>query len=192
MSASRPPLSRDRVVEAALRIVDADGLDALSMRRLGGELGVDPMMVYRHVSDKDALLDLVLERVRSEMVLPDPPPDDLAELFETIFLAYRRVLVDHPNVIPLATRRTDMSRPSGLEYLVERGVPTDDAVALYQSLTAFTVGFCALGAPAVASDWDRFPDPLAERLHDWSDTTFRRTLRLILAGYGLAPPVRDR
>jgi AcrR family transcriptional regulator len=178
-------------VEAALQIVDADGLDGLSMRRLGGELGVDPMMVYRHVAGKDALVDLVLERVRSEMVVPQPPPDDLADLFETIFVEYRRVLAAHPNVIPLATRRTDVSRPSGLEHLVRSGVPLDDAVKLYQSLTAFTVGFSALGAPAAAGDWDRFPDPLAERLHDWSDATFRRTLRLILAGYGLGPPGSD-
>lgn len=187
MTRSRPPLSRDRIVQVALQLVDADGLDGLSMRRLGGELGVDPMMIYRHVADKDALLELVLDRVRAEMVIPQPPPDDVAELFEMIFVEYHRVLAAHPNVIPLATRRTDMSRPSGLEHLVDTGVPLDDAVALYQSLTAFTVGYSALGAPAVAADWDRFPDPLAERLHDWNDTTFRRTLRLILAGYGLKP-----
>jgi AcrR family transcriptional regulator len=191
MTRSRPPLSRERIIEVALHIVDAEGLDGLSMRRLGGELGVDPMMVYRHVADKDALVDLVLERVRSKMVVPQPPPDDLAELFETVFVEYRRVLTAHPNVIPLATRRTDVSQPSGLDHLVSSGVPLDDAVQLYQSLTAFTVGFCALGAPAATGDWDRFPDPLAERLHDWSDTTFRRTLRLILAGYGLRPPGGD-
>jgi AcrR family transcriptional regulator len=175
-------------VEVALQIVDADGLDGLSMRRLGGELGADPMMVYRHVADKDALLELVLDRVRAEMVIPQPPPDDLAALFEAIFVEYHRVLAAHPNVIPLATRRTDMSQPSGLQHLVDTDVPLDDAVALYQSLTAFTVGYSALGAPAAAADWDRFPDPLAERLHDWSEATFRRTLRLILAGYGLTRP----
>lgn len=192
MTRSRPRLTRDRIVDVALRIVDADGLDALTMRRLGGELGVDPMMVYRHVADKDALLHQVLDRVRSEMVVPHPPPDDLAELFETVFVEYRRVLAAHPNVISLATRRTDMSKPSGLEHLMNSGMRLDDAVALYQSLIAFTVGFSALGAPAVAGDWDRFPDLLAERLHHWSDETFRRTLRLILAGYGLCPPGGDR
>lgn len=191
MIGSKPPLSRDRIVEMALQIVDADGLDGLSMRRLGGELGVDPMMIYRHVADKDALLALVVERVRDEMVIPRPPPDDLAELFETIFVEYHRVLVAHPNVIPLATRRTDISGPSGLEHLVDSGMPLQDAVALYQSLAAFTVGFCALGGPAAAADWDRFPDSLTDRLHDWSEDTFRRTLRLILAGYGLTASVRE-
>lgn len=188
MTRSRPPLTRDRIVEVALEIVDADGLDGLTMRRLGSELGVDPMLVYRHIADKDALLDLVLERVRAGMAVPQPPSEDLAELFETIFVEYHRVLAAHPNVIPLATRRTDLARPSGLEQLVASGMPLDDAVALYQSLTAFTVGYAALGAPAASGDWDRFPDHLAERLHDWSDTTFRRTLRLILAGFGLTHP----
>ena len=185
MTRPGPSLSTQRIVQTALRIVDADGLDRLTMRRLGTALGVDPMMVYRHVADKNALLDLVLDQVRAEMALPQPPPEDLAELFEVIFVEYRRVLAAHPNVIPLATRRTDMTRPSGLEHLIDTGMPPDDAVALYQSLAAFTVGFSALGAPQAARDWDRFPDPLAERLHDWNDATFRRTLRMILDGYGL-------
>lgn len=172
-------------METALRVVDVDGLDRLTMRRLGRELEVDPMTIYRYVADKDTLLDLLLERVRSEMRLPQPPPDDPAELFESVFVEYRRVLMAHPNLLALATRRTDTSRPSGLEHLIDSGIPLDDAVALYQSLTAFTIGFSALGGPAVAADWDRFPQDLAERLHDWSDETFRRTLRLILTGYGL-------
>ena len=191
MSERDRPLSRDLVIETALRIVDAGGLDELTMRRLGSELGVDPMMVYRHVPDKDTLLDLMLERVRSQMSLPQPPPEDPAELFEAIFVEYRRVLTAHPALVPLATRRTDVSRPSGLEHLLASGVPVDEAVGLYQSLTAFTVGFSALGAPAVAADWDRFPDDLADRLHDWSDATFRRTLGLIMRGYGLVPGGQD-
>lgn len=172
-------------MDVALDIIDSDGLDALTMRRLGRDLGVDPMMIYRHVPDKDSLLDLMLERVRSRMHIPDPPPDDPGELFALIFSEYRRVLVAHPNLIPLATRRTDVSQPSGLEYLIEVGLPIDEAVALYQSLAAFTIGFSVLGSPQEAANWDMFPAPLAERLHDWSDATFQRTLGLILNGFGL-------
>ena len=180
-----PSLSQERIVDVALDIVDADGLDALTMRRLGGDLGVDPMMIYRHVPDKESLLDLMLERVRSKMHIPQPPPDDPGDLFALIFSEYHRVLVAHPNLIPLATRRTNMSQPSGLDYLIDAGLPIDDAVALYQSLAAFTIGFAVLGSPKEAGNWDQFPDALAERLHDWSDATFQRTLGFILSGFGL-------
>ena len=179
------PLSQERIVETALEIVDSHGLEGLTMRRLGSELGVDPMMIYRHVPNKDGLLHLVLERIRSEMRLPDPPPDDPARLLEEIFVAYHRALAAHPNMLPLATRRTDMSATSGLEFLVDLGLSPDDAVELFQSLTAFTVGFAALGAPAVAEDWKRFPAPLVERLGDWKEETLRRTLHMMLAGWGV-------
>ena len=80
------PLALDEILAAALDIVDTDGLAALTMRRLGSTLGVDPMMIYRHVPDKAGLLDLALERVRDEMRLPEPPPEDPAELLEAIFV----------------------------------------------------------------------------------------------------------
>src|ERR1700727_1766097 len=67
----RPPVtSRAEVLEAALRIVDEQGLERLTMRRLGGELGVDPMTVYHHVPDKAALFDGLIERVLAEIKIP--------------------------------------------------------------------------------------------------------------------------
>lgn len=179
------PLTEDRIVETALEIVDSQGLEGLTMRRLGAELGVDPMMIYRHVPNKEGLLDLALERMRREMSLPDPLPEDPSELLEAVFVAYHGLLAAHPHMIPLATRRTDMSAQSGLEYIIELGLAPDEAVQLFQSLTAFTIGFAALGAPAVAGDWERFPDPLVDRLRDWREDTLKRTIRLMLAGYGV-------
>ncbi len=67
------PLTVDRIVETALRMVRRDGLAALSMRKLGTELEVDPMAVYHHVADKRSLLALVTARAMSEMVGPDDP-----------------------------------------------------------------------------------------------------------------------
>src|ERR1700679_3845351 len=67
----RPPVtSRAEVLEAALRIVDEQGLERLTMRRLGAELGVDPMTVYHHVPDKAALFDGLVELVYSEVSSP--------------------------------------------------------------------------------------------------------------------------
>lgn len=178
------PLTREEILDAALRIVDSDGLDALTMRRLGSDLGVDPMMIYRHVPNKEALLDLTVERMRSKMALADLP-EQPAQMLEAIFAEYRRVLAAHPNMLPLATRRTDAAKPSGLQYLLDQGLALDDAVELYQSLAAFTVGFALLGSPVVDSQWAGIPEEPAERLRDWRDATFRRTLRAIMTGYGL-------
>jgi AcrR family transcriptional regulator len=68
------PLSRERVLEAALRVADADGIDAVSMRRLGQELDVEAMSLYKHVADKDDILDGILDLVMAEV--PPPSPDE--------------------------------------------------------------------------------------------------------------------
>src|SRR5690349_11011209 len=65
----RPALTREQVLTAALKIVDEGGVEALSMRRLGQALDRNPMAIYRHAADKDALLDGVVERVVSEVVV---------------------------------------------------------------------------------------------------------------------------
>jgi TetR/AcrR family tetracycline transcriptional repressor len=71
----RTPLSRERIVDAALAVVDADGLDALSMRRVAADLGTGPASLYAHVAGKEELLELCIDRVSSTLVIPDPDPD---------------------------------------------------------------------------------------------------------------------
>src|SRR5512141_1893071 len=70
-SARRRPLRREVIFAAALQVVDQDGLDALTMRRLGKELDRDPMSLYRHAIDREALLDGVAEFVLDQLVIPD-------------------------------------------------------------------------------------------------------------------------
>src|SRR5688572_5528682 len=72
---ARPGLTRERVLHAALQIVDSEGLDALSMRRLAAELGVQAMSLYSHLADKKALLDGLQEIVLRQMP-PAPPKGD--------------------------------------------------------------------------------------------------------------------
>lgn len=66
----RPRLNRDRVVRAAVEVADAGGFDALSMRKLAEQLGVVPMALYKHVADKDELLDLMIDLVFAEVTVP--------------------------------------------------------------------------------------------------------------------------
>ena len=177
------PLTRDELLDAALGIVDSEGLAALTMRRLAAAVGVEAMSLYYHVPHKEALLDGVVERMRSEMRLPETAPDDWADALEAVFVEYRRVLAAHPNMLPLAARRTDRVGASGLLYLIDQGVAPDEAVELYQSLVAFTVGYSVLSSPLVETAWAGLPEALVERLRDWREGTFRRTLRIVMDGY---------
>jgi TetR/AcrR family tetracycline transcriptional repressor len=179
------PLNRAELVEAALSIVDAEGLPALTMRRLADALGVEAMSLYHHVPSKEALLDLTVDRMRSEMNLEslESLAGDWQDVMAAVFGELRRVMAAHPNMLPLATRRTGSVEISGLEYLIECGFDPEDAVELYQSLAAFTVGYAALGSPALASEWRGLPPELAERSGVWRRETFDRTLRLIMEGY---------
>ena len=73
------PLARERIVEAAVKIIDDEGLEALSMRRLGAALGVNPMAAYYHVPNKAALYDLVLEALMAAVDLSRIDPARVAD-----------------------------------------------------------------------------------------------------------------
>lgn len=88
-------------------------------------------------------------------------------------------------MLALETRRTDPIGTSGLQFLIDHSLTPDDTVELYQSLAAFTVGFALMGSPLAETQWSGIPQTLAERLCDWRDATFRRTLRAIMKDYGL-------
>src|SRR5918992_298869 len=89
------PLSRDRILYAAVRLADSDGIDALSMRKLAQQLGVDPMSLYNHVRDKEDLLDGIVDVVVGEIELVALGADWRSSLRETI-LAARRTMLRHP------------------------------------------------------------------------------------------------
>ena len=108
----RPPVtSRAEVLEAALRIVDEQGLERLTMRRLGAELGVDPMTVYHHVPDKAALFDGLIERVLAEIQIPDATSDWKHDL-RTIVVQARTTLLAHPHTVILLGTRPPISEPA--------------------------------------------------------------------------------
>jgi AcrR family transcriptional regulator len=96
------PLGRELIVRTALALVDRDGLKALSMRRLGAELGVDPMAVYYHLPHKQALLDAIVEAVMSGIDLSvDHPADPPEERILRAARAYRDAMLAHANALPV-------------------------------------------------------------------------------------------
>jgi AcrR family transcriptional regulator len=140
----RPRLSRELVLHAALRLVDEQGLEALTMRRLGQELGRDPMALYRYATNRAALLDGVAELVLAQLVISADTPDWQGQLRRAAH-QFRQLALAHPNVVPLIVTRplaTPLAlRPIGtlrpleqmLELLIAAGYPPVRALHLYRS-----------------------------------------------------------
>lgn len=180
------PLTPDELFGCALAIADAEGIEALTMRRLASEVGVEAASLYHHLPNKDALLDGVVVRMRSELRIPDPLPEDWKDLMQAIFAEYRRVLAAHPNLMSLAGRRVETDPDSGLVFLTQLGFSDDDAVELWQSMIAFVVGFSVFSSTYAESDVSDLPPGLATRMTDWRDETCIRTLRMMIEGYDAA------
>ncbi len=116
-SPERPSLSRERILHAAMRIADVDGLDALSMRRLGAALGVEAMSLYHHVASKDALLDGITDLALADVDLPAPGGDWRAGV-RTIARSTHDALMRHPWAATLMLSRTIPSRFRYMEALL--------------------------------------------------------------------------
>lgn len=104
-SATRPALTADRVLRAALDLADRIGVDALTIRRLADELGVKPMTIYHHVPSKEAILDGMVDLVFAEIEAPTPD-EPWREALRRRALSVRTVLRQHPWAPPLMESRT--------------------------------------------------------------------------------------
>lgn len=91
-------MTRETVVEAALRVLDREGYDGFSMRAVADELRTGPATLYWHVKNKDELLGLVLDRVIGELEIPDPDPDHWQEQFKELGRQMRRVMNRHRDI----------------------------------------------------------------------------------------------
>lgn len=164
------PLSRERVVAEALRILDEDGIEALTMRKLGTRLGVDPMAVYYHIPNKDALLDGIVEAVWAELSLPSPglyggdhDASETATWQEELWQiarAMRDTLRRHPNALPVMAARPNVSRPGfqltdrALGAILRSGLPADEAFLIVNAAAQFILGHVLAEVQTVAEDDD--------------------------------------
>jgi AcrR family transcriptional regulator len=118
-SERRAPLTRERVLQAAVGLADREGIDALSMRRLGAELGVEAMSLYNHVAGKEDLLDGMADQVVGEI---DPASDegDWKQAIRARILSARRTMLRHPWASAVITTRTNPS-PVMMKYMDSLG-----------------------------------------------------------------------
>ena len=175
--AARIPLSRDRILQTAIALADEIGLDAVSMRRLGQELGVEAMSLYNHVANKEALLDGVAERVIAEInsrvderASIDPSTDWKGSMRERVLVA-RSVMLEHKWAPKLLETRTTMNGElllyfhSILGIMRAGGFSYDLAHHALHALGSRALGFTQeLFEPAAGSDDEQANDELLAQM----------------------------
>jgi AcrR family transcriptional regulator len=172
----RVPLTRERVLTTALRLVDDEGLEALTRRRLGQELGRDAMALYRYAPDRAALLDGIVELVLDGLEIPPGGQDWRASLRRTAH-DFRLLGLAHPHVVSLIVTRP-LATPLGLRPLgtlrpLERllGVLTDAgftasvALRVYRLYMGFLNGHLLTELQELVADPEETSDLLRLGLH---------------------------
>jgi AcrR family transcriptional regulator len=132
---TRTPLSREAIVDAALRVVDREGAEALSMRRVAEELGTGPASLYWHVSSKDELINLLVDRVVGEVEPPRTDPARWQEEFRDWMLRAREVFRRHPGIGGLTLGRVpvgpNLIRVAEATLALLRGAGIPDRIAAF-------------------------------------------------------------
>ena len=206
---ARIPLSRDRVLRAAVELADGSGVEALTMRRLGDELGFEAMSLYRHVANKQDLLDGMLDLVLAEWQLPGGDGDwteAIRESAHSVHEALRRhrwaarLLMTGSHVRPARLRYMDCL----LGSLRDAGFGADAAYHVYHLVDGYIFGFSlweiAYTTVAIDSEvatkvmetipWDEYPWLTEHRDQHMSDgphrdvSAFEVGLDLLLDGLG--------
>ena len=176
---TRQTLSRERIVTTAIEFVDKHSLTALTMRRLGSELGVEAMSLYRYVNGREDLLEGMVDHMVARLHLqPDGdqlgPADGWQSYLQWLAHGVRALARAHPNVFPLIATRHPAApwlRPplrslriveEFLTTLIERGFSDTRAVAAYRAFSSFLLGHLLLEASLLGAQTAPAEEPLDE------------------------------
>lgn len=206
-SRTRPQLSHERIIATAVELLDRDGVQKLSMRRLAERLGAHATSLYWHVATKDDVLDLALDAVFAELDLPDAHSASWQDDIEAFMTGLRSVLLRHPWAAALAGSRPLMGphalRSSEFAYTA---LTTGGFDGVHLSSAAATITHYVIGSASSEAVWRKRSDEAATRSavdahlrahideyptlaghfplldgDDW-DAHFHRGMRLLLAG----------
>ncbi len=193
-------LSRELIVDAYLRLAEAEESDRISLRRLGRELGVDPTAVYRHFRDKDEILAAAADRLLAQVTEGLDPSGGWRDQLRDVLLALRRVYLLHPRAL-LALQLAPPRLENGfgnvercIALLRAAGLPEDEVPVAYEALETYTIGATVFDARATdesLASWrhiyrtlpaDRFPNltATASSLYLDIEKAFRYGLELML------------
>jgi len=143
----RRSLTRERIIELALGIIDTDGLEALNMRRLASATGVRPMSLYHHYPNKQAILDAVGEALSAGSLGGTLPQADGRDAVRQLLVGLHMLVRAHPRALPLISAAV-IRTPSGrrwmnelMRLLLEAGARPAEAARIYHVLGAYTLGW---------------------------------------------------
>jgi AcrR family transcriptional regulator len=177
------PLSRAEILDAALHIVDTEGVDALSMRRLARGLGVEAMTLYHHFPNKEAILEgVILLALHAEAPSGEIHGDWKIPVAAAV-TGFRRVLVNHPNVLPVMVAHPPTSAQSAapiegpLRFLAATGFSDADSSELFQAVFALAFGHAMLSTNYPSLEFEGAPRV------DFTEESFAHSLDVILVGY---------
>lgn len=150
------PLSRARIVEAALRILDAEQLSAVTMRRVAAELATGPASLYAHVANKDELHALMFDRIAGEIELPVPDPDVWMEQAKGIVRSMRDVMLSKPGIAAVAVAQIPLGPETlrvseGLIGVLRAGGLSDQVIGYATDLLPLYA--TAIAQEAAVRDW---------------------------------------
>lgn len=193
-------LSRESIARAALELVDRDGADALSVRRLADSLNVGPTNLYTYYPDRDSIVLGVIALMLAEVEPPDDPELSWEECLHVILASLREMALRHPRAFPLVAVASYDEWPL-VEYdrrldrlVMDHGAPRDLYPRLASLLDSFVTGFLLLETQALvkppADAWDPFRDPTSPLPQavftvTHSDEAYEEGCRCILAGFKL-------
>ncbi|WP_162907248.1 TetR/AcrR family transcriptional regulator [Allorhizocola rhizosphaerae] len=192
------PLTPAVIAETALRFGDREGPQAMSMRRIAGELGCDPMALYRHYADREALLDAVADLALADAADPDPAGSWEGRL-RAVVTAIRSAALRHPGIAAQIAARPPLG-PQGrrlgaamMTALRDAGLPEPLVVKAAQTLVAYLAAGLAMSTRAGTRDarWEQVSQAIDELpggppgrdlLIAGSDEQFEFGLRLLISG----------
>lgn len=167
---ARSPLSRDRVLSAAVELADRNGIESITMRKVGDALGVEAMSLYNHVANKSALLDGMVDVVFAEIELPSAEGIGWREAMRVRCASARQVLARHPWAVGLMDSRTSPGpatlghHDAVLEVLIGAGLSLPLAGHAFALLDSYTYGFALQEAAIPVEGPEQTADLAAEIL----------------------------
>ncbi len=195
----REPLSEGRIVEAALRRIDDEGLESLSMRRLGADLSVEAMSLYNYFKTKEEMLDAVVGIMVSDIRAPGIEIESWRERLLETARSFRAVATAHPNAFPLVMARPVGAYLSGrtvaeasVATLMHAGFDQLVAIRAFRAIARYVIGFCMAEAagpreetaipPGLDADGSLIWGLMADLVESSDDALFEYGMSLILTG----------
>jgi TetR/AcrR family transcriptional regulator, tetracycline repressor protein len=174
----RQPLSRDLILERAIEFMDAHGAQHMTMRRLGQQLGVEAMSLYRYVNGREDLLEGIVDRlvdqIRVEPGTTMEPQDGWQAFLQWLAHSVRNLALEHPAIFPLIATRHPAApwlRPplrslriveEFLTSLTARGFSEEQAVRTYRTFSSFLLGHLLLEVASIGAETSPVEEPLDE------------------------------